>query len=226
MQPTNTKSSFLTKLNPPTFPVLVTEKNKNIVALFGSILAVLIYAIPNHFPIFEPRLLPLSNFELSIPLVPWTVWIYSTEMILIALPFFATKDAESSNRYLFAFFALQTLSCVFFVFFPTTYPRDLYPLDPQTMDSLTFALFSHVRVADAPTNCLPSLHVSSVYLASMAFYQESRKIFRWCFIWATAIALSTLTTKQHYIVDIISGLLMAMGSYWLFYYKVQFKRFN
>jgi membrane-associated phospholipid phosphatase len=44
------------------------------------------------------------------------------------------------------------------------------------------------------------------------------------FIWSTLIALSTLTTKQHYVADIVSGLLLAVVFYRWFHLKQAYQR--
>ncbi|MCM2322222.1 MAG: phosphatase PAP2 family protein, partial [Oligoflexia bacterium] len=46
---------------------------------------------------------------------------------------------------------------------------------------------------------------------------EQRKKFPFFFLWATSIAVTTLTTKQHYIIDVVTGFLMSVIVYWFFH---------
>jgi membrane-associated phospholipid phosphatase len=58
-----------------------------------------------------------------------------------------------------------------------------------------------------------------VYLSSFAFLSENRRrAFGIFFCWSTLIALSTLTTKQHYLADIVSGLTLAVPVFYWFHY--------
>jgi membrane-associated phospholipid phosphatase len=67
--------------------------------------------------------------------------------------------------------------------------------------------------------------VSSVYLSSFAFLSEKRVTKFWIFfIWSTLIALSTLTTKQHYVADIVSGLALAIVFYRWFHVQQVYQR--
>lgn len=196
--------------------MLFDVRNKFPAGVVLFLAAVLFYFIPNHYPIFEPQLLPMSWIDDVTPFLPWTVWIYQSEFILLFMVFLGIKDPENFNKYVYSFFMVQFVGGVVFTFWPTTYPRDLFPL-PEGLNSATHWLFSVVRTADAPGNCAPSLHVSSCYISAFLHLAENRKRFPFVFSWATLVGISTLTTKQHYLIDVILGLLLAVVMYVVFY---------
>lgn len=198
-------------------PLWITKETKIVCGLIVYGFATLIYMAANHYPIFPPQLLQMTWFDNVIPFVPSTVWIYISEYVYFAAVFLFCRDMKNLNKYLYSFLALQIVSVAIFYFWPTTYPRDLFPLAPDAMDSMTYQVFSHLRVIDAPTNCCPSLHVSSVFLSAFIYLDEQENKFPFFFSWGTAIALSTLTTKQHYIIDVVSGLAMAVTFYFIFH---------
>lgn len=204
-------------------PLFLIERNKLIMGIllygFGST----IYLVTNRYHLFEPQLLPFSWIDEVAPFLPWTVWIYVSEYILFPAAYFTSKDSENLTRYAYAFIALQISSVFIFVFWPTTYPRELFPLIKENTDPFTYYLFSYIRAADTPASCAPSLHVSSCYLTSFIFIREQRKKFGFFFLWATLVGASTLTTKQHYIIDVIFGLVMAVSIYFLFFHWLEMK---
>jgi membrane-associated phospholipid phosphatase len=175
----------------------------------------------NHFPIFEPQFLTITWLDQKIPFIPQTVWIYGSEYLLFFFTYLHCKNEENINRYAYSFLAQQIFSVTIFWLWPTTYPRELFPL-PEHLDTFTYSAFSNLRMADSPTNCCPSLHVSSVYLCSFMFIHEQRKKFPFFFGWATAIALSTLTTKQHYFVDVVAGVITSLLFFWIFSARVRY----
>jgi membrane-associated phospholipid phosphatase len=189
--------------------------------LLLGVLASILYLPTNHFHLFTPQLLPFSWFDRLIPFLPRTVWIYISEYVFFIAVYFTCRDIVNLNKYFYSFLTLQTISVVIFCLWPTTYPRDLFPL-PEDLDVLTHFAFSSLRHWDTPASCCPSLHVSSVYLSAFIFLDDQKRKFPFFFIWGTAIALSTLTTKQHYLVDVALGFLMAVASYWFFHKAVQY----
>jgi membrane-associated phospholipid phosphatase len=214
---TTLKSDFQIQL-----PRLCTIQNRLAagVGIFGF--AVLLYLLANHIHYFPPQTLPLTWIDQSVPFLPNTFWIYTSEYIYFFIIYYRLKNELNLNRYLYSIGALQVTSCLIFCIWPTTYPRDLFPL-PTDLNQITYSLFNFLRVLDTPANCCPSLHVSSVYLACFVFRHEQSKSFYAFFTWATLIAISTLTTKQHYLADVISGLAMALAHYWFFYQKVSYR---
>ncbi len=99
-----------------------------------------------------------------------------------------------------------------FLLWPTEYPRELYPL-PGTTSALGAALVHFVRSTDAPVNCLPSLHVCTVTLCVLAL--RGSRWFRPAAVAALPLAASTLTFKQHYVVDAVTGAALGCVAWWL-----------
>lgn len=186
------------------------------------LLAALLYLPANHFHLYPPQLLPFWWLDTVVPFIPETVWIYTSEYIFFIVVYITCKDMVNLNKYFYSFLVLQISSVFIFWFWPTTYPRELFPLT-NDLDPLTHYVFSALRVTDTPANCCPSLHVSSVYLSSFIFLDDQKKKFPFFFLWGTAIAVTTLTTKQHYLIDVIAGLAMALVAYWVFHKYVPYR---
>ena len=197
-------------------PGFVTPKNKSWIGAFGFIIAAVMYVSSNQVHLFEPRLLAYTPLDQAVPFVPQTVWIYMSEYVFFYAIYLTLKNEHTMNRYIYSFFVLQTVSVIIFWLWPTTFPREDFPLVRETMDQWTYLAFSALRTTDSPASCAPSLHVSSVYLSAMMLIHDQRQKFWYFFGWATLIALSTLTTKQHYIIDVVTGFGMAALVYSLF----------
>ena len=196
-------------------------------------LAYTLYYLTNHYPVIEPKLLPMTMIDRVTPFLPYTVLIYISEYIYFIFVYFSLRNYDNINRYLYSFFLLQSVSCFVFAVYPTIYPRELFPIS-QELPFWLQGVWGWLRTQDAPTNCFPSLHVSSVYLSALAFRTDgpdhqgkdlASKIKYWIFMsWGTLIALSTLTTKQHYLADIMSGLTLSLAFHWWFHRKQAYSR--
>jgi membrane-associated phospholipid phosphatase len=204
-------------------PLFLTRRNKYFFSLLWVVIGATLYLSSNHIQFFQPVMLPMTRWDSAIPFVPWTVWIYSSEMFLFFTVYGFSRDLANANKYLYSFLALQIVSVTIFYLWPTTYPRDLFPLPPD-LGPWTHHVFQNLRDVDAPSNCLPSLHVSSCYLSSFMYLDEQRGKFPVFFAWATAIAISTLTTKQHYIVDVVAGFASAVLMYVIFHRLMPYRK--
>ena len=60
---------------------------------------------------------------------------------------------------------------------------------------------------DTPYGCFPSLHVAWAFVSALTCYRVHAGVGWVAAGWATLIAVSTLYTKQHYVVDVIAGAL-------------------
>ena len=70
--------------------------------------------------------------------------------------------------------------------------------------------------ADPPYNCFPSLHVAHSFVSALACWRVHRGVGIAATFCAALVGLSTLYTKQHYILDVLAGILLAAIAYVLF----------
>ena len=126
----------------------------------------------------------------KIPFVEWSVLVYVNE--------------EAYVFYITAMFMEVVLSVICYMIYPTTFKR------PKPSDKLSGKLMAIVfKGSYRGVNCAPSLHCSSCYLiiftALMAMHNVTGII---SIIVAVAIVISTMTTKQHTVIDVLSAIPM------------------
>ncbi len=184
------------------------------------------YIFPNMNPIFNPAYLPLLPIDSRIPFVSWSFLIYLSDYLFFILILFLIKDYEKLYSFVRCAFSTLFICGFFFIFFPTTYPRPEYPESTNILVSFAMNL---IRSADTPNNCFPSMHVAMTSLGIWVMRNEKKTIFSLFLIWGVLIILSTLSTKQHYFVDVISGIaVMALVVFldWLFFIRKNYQVFG
>ena len=117
-------------------PLFVTPANKSAVGLAVFTIAALLYLASNRLHLFVPQLLPMSEWDVAIPLVPWTVWLYTSEYMFFVTIYLLAREIVNINKYVYAVLSLQIVSVIIFWLWPTTYPRELYPL-PTDLNPMT-----------------------------------------------------------------------------------------
>lgn len=204
-------------------PLMIDSKNRVLMAAMCGAVFMIAYLVPNHFHLFQPQLLDMTEFDRAVPFMPWTIFIYMSEYVFFVIAYFLIRADLNRNKYVWSFLGLSFLAMPVFVFYPTTYPRADFPIPADTAWP-AYWLFTLFRVIDDPSNTFPSMHVCCCFMTALAFRekQESRKLYVTFMIWAILIAVSTLTTKQHYLIDVIAGTILAYIAYWFFFYKVKY----
>jgi membrane-associated phospholipid phosphatase len=74
--------------------------------------------------------------------------------------------------------------------------------------------------ADPPYNCFPSLHVAHSVLSALVCYRVHRRVGVLAIGCASLIALSTLFTKQHYVLDVVAGAFMGCVAHAIFFRRI------
>lgn len=109
-----------------------------------------------------------------------------------------------------------------FIFICFIYPNGLRNFRCPTYSDTIFAtLINRLHSIDTPTNVFPSIHVFNSLCMHVALSKYSADKNKWVkpcsFILCVLICLSTMFLKQHSIIDVIAGTVMALIAYKIVY---------
>jgi hypothetical protein len=167
------------------------------------------YFLIGTFPLLPVHELPLTRLDRAIGFHPYAwVWVYQSEYLIVnGVPWLARRRDELI-RYVRGFATLALVSFAVFLVFPVRAPKP--PVENPT------GMYWLLQLYDVPTNSLPSLHAGLVVF-TLAFGNRiiGRDVGRgvkWLFlVWGGLILYATLATKEHYVVDIVTGVLLALA---------------
>lgn len=202
------------------------------IALVGALLALLfigvcyklvnVLATVRGVTVFDPEELFVvggRSLDSRIPYLPWTFVIYECGFLLIfLLPAFTYPKTESGalelSRLYSGLFKITLAACVVFILCPAELTLRVVTDDQGGSKSLHEGLLALLNL-DLPFNTWPSLHVALTGLVTLVvarWLERRRSVVLLWVCWA-AISISTLTVKQHFIWDVITGALLALA-YW------------
>jgi membrane-associated phospholipid phosphatase/phytoene/squalene synthetase len=159
------------------------------------------------------RLAVAMDWESHVPFVPEAAAVYLSLNLMVLVPLFVFRRWEEVVPLLVVMVAETVMAGICFLLLPVEgmAPRPEPP-------GVAGAMF---RVADALNldhNYLPSLHVSYALTVALAVGRRCSWPGKIVFtVWAVAIAISTVLTHQHYVVDIVGAVLLtAITMTWLY----------
>jgi membrane-associated phospholipid phosphatase len=187
--------------------------------LFRSLLAgVAVTLAPMYFVIgFTlrglPAHMPMLALDRAWPVQPaWMIVYGSLYIFVVILPLLVIRNRDLGQRTLRAYIAVMLVAYAGFVFYPTVAP----PRGVIAGDGFAAWTLRLAYDLDTPNNCFPSLHVAYAYVAALACWRVHRGVGAVAIVWASLIGLSTLFTRQHYVVDVIAGAVMGWLAYLVF----------
>ncbi|MCZ7586111.1 MAG: phosphatase PAP2 family protein [Deltaproteobacteria bacterium] len=152
----------------------------------------------------DARLLP-EPIESRIPFVPGSVFTYLGLYPMFIFPLLWIRDEAAFSKVIRAYTALMLFCYLIFVAYPVRIERPEFAVTTFA----TWALSVVYRADNPPINCLPSVHVAMVFLSAFILREIRRDVGAAALLYAAAITLCTLTTKQHYIADGVVSLIVS-----------------
>ncbi len=167
---------------------------------------------PTHYKMF-------TQWELTIPLIPWMIYPYISLNLLFVVAAFVLKEVSSIKAFCLSLIAGAFIAGFFFYFFPGQlgFVRQNVPGYEH--------FFNFMFSIDHPHNLYPSLHVtySTLAILSMIDQTTSRIFHGLLFVWLGLITMSVVFVHQHHIFDIVTGFILALILYKVIYRKIQSK---
>lgn len=157
----------------------------------------------------------VTKIDNYVPFAPWWISIYVGCYIFWVINYIliARQGKEVWYRFLVADLMAKAICGVIFIVMPTMIER------PEVIGNTIFHSMTRIIYSlDMPTNLFPSIHCLASWLCYIGL-GKSNKIPKWYKIFSCIFALlvcaSTQFTKQHYILDVISGIAIAQLTYYI-----------
>lgn len=153
------------------------------------------------------------NLDRAIPFLPWTVSIYFACFLFWAASYilYAAQENDFAYRFFLADFMSKGVCLIFFLLLPTTNLR------PEVLGTGVWDhLMRFLYWIDEPANLFPSIHCMCSWLCYIGARENPKLPVWWrrfTLVSAIVICASTLTTKQHVVVDVIGGVALAELSF-------------
>lgn len=170
--------------------------------LLGDIAAVILYGLQNHS---TARVFNFgSNLDQILPVVPVLVIPY-----LLFLPFYWLTILYSfwTNKRFVALSMAHLTSYLIAVAIFTNF-QSMVSRPPVLGSDVFSQMLSWLYSVDAPYNAFPSLHVAMAVVVTAYFAVVKSRYFTAVAVFSVVVIASTVLLKQHYLVDIVGGLVL------------------
>lgn len=143
-----------------------------------------------------------------LPYEPGWVWIYLLPY-LIGPVVLGMVRASTFHWYVTRALTVMLLSLLFFIVAPTQ-------IAPRASDhglgtGVTAKIYENmVAIDEPPANAAPSLHVSLTCLLALALFRDFPKWWPVTTLGIGLVWLATLLTRQHHVIDVGTGIVLAL----------------
>lgn len=197
----------------------VSEHNRITMLFLGSTLFGLMYLGAGNFPVRPIYPAPRTLMDEYVRFIPWTITIYLSQFIFLFVAYWQAKSHKILNQVFYGYLVATLIATIVFMLYPSRVSQTSVNLMHQSQ--LYTLLFDFLYAIDTPNNCLPSLHTTLALLAAYSFRASTIK-FVLAFCWALAIIVSTLTTYQHTILDVLAGVVLFIVAQYICEHKLHY----
>ena len=168
--------------------------------------ASLTYPVLNHGP---NRLFLRTGLDTALPFVPVFVipYVSMTPLIAVTTVAFLAMRVRLVRSMALAMTIAWAASYLCYFFFQTYVERPLLVGD----DTFTAAIRA-VYAGDNPYNAFPSLHVSLSTILAIHWLRFDRRVGTVVSAWVVLVIASTVLIRQHYLADIVGGLVVGVAA--------------
>lgn len=154
--------------------------------------------------------LPLLVFFVFIYIVlyPFTLW-FSLLYFLIA------DEKKAMKTFAYAFMLIYTITLPFYLFLPITNVYVHYGLQ-SALNVIIPDVEQFFYTTTTNNNCFPSLHVAlALLIAKTVSLTQNKRFMYFAYFSAICVICSVIYLAIHWITDVIGGILLAYGVFYL-----------
>ena len=178
-----------------------------LITLFFAVWAIdLLVNYINHYR--SAYWVPAISLDAKIPFIAPSIYLYTIYFPLVVAPLFLLPVEKHLRRYVYS--SITVMTCSYFLFLVA--PTKVIRVSLEKFRISEFVIFLYHR-AVGPYNLLPSLHISMLILAFLSLYLYKRRIAMWLSVPILLSAASVLFTKQHYILDVVAAIPLALVAF-------------
>lgn len=172
----------------------------------GYVVFCVTYLAINEVSVGRPAHVLYLPGEERLPFVPEFEFLYATGYFFPLLVLWKVTDVATFVRFTWAFALTLVVAYTTYLLFPVYLERP-----HLEVDSLATFLLS-LEYLDHSYNHFPSLHVAIGWLVYLACREGMRRPVT-LFLALLGMSVATLFVKQHYLVDVAFGALLAAGAW-------------
>jgi len=151
-------------------------------------------------------------FDQFIPFISWMIIPYYSYYIMFIIPPFIIKNDKKLSLLTSLLIKISLFSYVIYLVWPISSDVIL----KQVGDSSFSFFHSSITFDFLYQNAFPSMHVAiSVLIGYVIAKEYPQKKYLSC-LWVVGIFIATFLTKQHYVLDAISGFVVALPACYIY----------
>ncbi len=147
-----------------------------------------------------------TRLDRAVPIVPEAIWPYALYYVLVMMPLFAVRRARELAEVLSAYLLVTVSAWVVYALWPVRMEYPHLVCGGRFSCEVLLRLWS----MDMGVNVMPSLHAAHSALAAAIFWSYRNKAWPLIAIGAAGVSIAAVLTRQHYILDIVAGLVLAL----------------
>ena len=178
-----------------------------------ALVFVVIYGLGNWWAVRSPYQMRFwMDWEHELPFVPWMILFYFSMYLVVVCPLLFLNVSEIQRLEKALLWATGIAGAFFFLV-----PAPLAIARPEVVPGWEY-WFGSLYAVDNIGNTLPSLHITySWMLLLTATYKHPK--FAWISVpWMLLIMASVVLVKQHYMADVVTGLVLGSAMLWWKYF--------